>query len=1631
MYQTACHDSMSTRAAASLWRQVFGIALMISAFSMPVAAQTYATTCAVAGCHQGQAANDPALGRVNAANSATMIQRAAVLNSMGVFNLATRTAIANEIGALVTQTQSDNINYGATKVFTVNNLLFGGVIDQLVQSSGPTVTPSVVGSAGQFSYTHTGGAGGNCTTQNVVVFGRGTSDFGFGVPAADTSNRTVTISINPPAAPTTAAGSTTLAYSTSAQTINVTSLGLVTGTPAGSSTTISLGALTPNVGSVAATGPSSFTYTASSTVYAASVAVNYTVTGPCSTTATTRTLTINVNAPPAPVVTNFAGGAVQSVPDTSNSTFDVSANITGVVQSNPAATYNLNVVSVTPAAAGTTSVAGNVITFIPSGTYTGAATITFNKAGPGGTSNNATVSLQVTSAPVVAATSVTTAFNTAIPVNLAGFITGTSTSVTASAPVNGTAIATGPTTITFTPTTGFFGTGSFNYTATGPGGTSPTAATVSVTVNPPVPTAGAGTATVPYQTATAINLAPFISPTGVAATVTSVTPSGATNGTAVATGATTVTFTPTAGYVGAASFNYTATNVAGTSTSGTVTVTVSPPGAPVASSTSATAGVNTPVAINLSGSVSGVFSSIAIASLPANGLVTVSGSVVTYTPSAGFQGNDSFTYTATGIGGTSAAATVFITVLPAPSIATLNVTTAFNTPALINVGAAITGTVTTFSIASPPSHGTLSGGGTGVVTYTPSTGYFGPDGFVVVAIGPGGASSPVTVMINVTPPVPVPVPGGLSVNVGFGGVATINLAAAVSSVATSFTVSQAPENGTLVINGTTATYTPRPGFSGTDVFLVIPRGPGGVGEPASVTVVVGTQAPVARAAAMTVALNQSFTLDVASLLSGSGITGVNVTTQPAHGTADVAGTKLTYTPKTDFFGTDTFSYVAFGNAGTSAPAVITVTVSGRPNLANDTTIMATATAQVQAAQRFARAQQFNFQRRLEGLRSGLATEDPAAAAPTQTSLRPRPGTAVASANIRNRATGVADAQDPFAPLQSGNEAMGAAPGLGVKASSADSGLPPSLVSTLVSLATSRSLDLASLSSGSAAASKDSGTSVWIAGNVNFGRRDATADAGSLKFTTDGVSIGVDRRFGAKWVAGVGIGYGRDDTDIGSDGSRLKARGSSAAVYGSYQIGAQTFIDGLLGVGKLDLDTRRFVTSQDAFATSKRKGDQLFGSIGASYDWRREALLVSPYGRLDFTRDKLKFATESGAGLASLAYLDQTQRSTQLALGLRVEIQHPTDFGWIKPRARIEYRREFENDRDVSVAYADQFPSGQRYSLTAAGRSKDALAVGIGADFHYRGGLKLGIDYQAMRVKGPDSSQSVRIVLIKDLDFKAIPDNAVAWKTGKDAIRVETGFSWDDNVTRARDASSKLSDGIVNLGFSYGRFFPLGNNSRFAASGFLNGEKFRDYPGLGSASAGLQGEYQYRTSAAFDAVTFGIFARLNFDEFESRLRDGHRYSVGINARRALTDRIDVFGELAGNVRYAKSAVFDRRDVSIRGNIDYALTKKGTLYLTGEFRRGDTVSTGFPSLENLDIAEVLVQDDAFDGRYFSYRTDAKTVIGTVGYNMSLGPRDSIDFSWRRAEARPLQSPGFQVSGPFRYVANQYAIIYLTRF
>jgi hypothetical protein len=314
-------------------------------------------------------------------------------------------------------------------------------------------------------------------------------------------------------------------------------------------------------------------------------------------------------------------------------------------------------------------------------------------------------------------------------------------------------------------------------------------------------------------------------------------------------------------------------------------------------------------------------------------------------------------------------------------------------------------------------------------------------------------------------------------------------------------------------------------------------------------------------------------------------------------------------------------------------------------------------------------------------------------------------------------------------------------------------------------------------------------------------------------------------------------------------------------------------------------------------------------------------------------------------------------------------------------------------------------------------------------------LRFALDYQRLRSGGLENFQSINFHITKTIKGKndlasLLEESYTSSITKPTGLMVAAGFAFDDNVSRASEALDKLSDTIYSLTLSKAKSITISKNSKLTVNGFLDVEKFRTYAGLGHVSAGAQGSYAYRFSGDFGSPTLGAFVRYSQDEYESVLRDGARRSVGVTIRKSLTDRIDLFAVAANNVRTGKSDVFNTRDISGRMNLDYALAENMTLYLTGELRKGDIVSSGQPALRVLDVSTVLVRDDVFNTLgFFDYRTRGVTSLMTLGYNLAFGSKDSVDFSWRRVKSTPDQLPSWTSS--MSYIDNQYSISYLLAF
>ncbi|MBI3597589.1 MAG: tandem-95 repeat protein, partial [Nitrospirae bacterium] len=661
------------------------------------------------------------------------------------------------------------------------------------------------------------------------------------------------------------------------------------------------------------------------------------------------------------------------------------------------------------------------VTYTPILNYNGPDSFTF-KANDGLLDSNiGTVSLTVTPVndpPVAADQSVTTAEETPITITLsASDVDNTSlTFGIAISPVFGTLSAITGTTctpsglqgatctaqVTYTPSLNYFGSDVFTFTAND-GLLASTPGSVSITVTPveDPPTATSQSVSTNEDTAVVITLkAEDVD--GDALTYAIGT--APTNGTLSAISGTLctplglssectaqVTYTPNANYNGPDSFTFTVNDGQMTSNVATVSLTVIPVNdPPVATGQSVTTAEDTPVTITFSATdIDSPSLTFVVVSPPAHGTLGAFGTPIctpsglgssctaqaTYTPSADYNGPDSFTFSAYDGLLNSTAATVSLTITPvndAPVANAQSVTTAEDTLVTITLSATdIDSPSLTFAVGTAPTHGTLgtigtptctaSGAGTNctaLVTYTPSLNYNGPDSFTFTVNDGSLTSTAATVSITVTVVNDPPVANAQSVSTSEDTPTTITLSGTdIDSAALTFAVGTAPAHGTLgTITGTTCTpsgggasctadviYTPAANYNGPDsfTFTVNDGSLTSTAATVSLTITPVNDPPAANAQSVTTTEDAAVTITLSATdIDSAGLT-FAIAGAPTHGTLGSIGTPtctpsgpgtsctadVIYTPAANYNGPDSFTFTVNDGSLTSTAATVSITVT--------------------------------------------------------------------------------------------------------------------------------------------------------------------------------------------------------------------------------------------------------------------------------------------------------------------------------------------------------------------------------------------------------------------------------------------------------------------------------------------------------------------------------------------------------------------------------------------------------------------------------------------------------------------------------------------------------------------------------
>ncbi len=629
----------------------------------------------------------------------------------------------------------------------------------------------------------------------------------------------------------------------------------------------------------------------------------------------------------------------------------------------------------------------------------------------------------------------------------------------------------------------------------------------------------------------------------------------------------------------------------------------------------------------------------------------------------------------------------------------------------------------TYSLAS----GTLPAGLTlasnGVLSGTPTA--EGSTSFTIAVADAGNATATqaYTFMVSTAAPVAVADTAATMSDAAVTVPVTANDTGNITAIA----IATAPTNGTAVVNGLELVYTPAAGFVGTDVVSYTVTGSGGTSAAATVTIAVNARpiavsvtAEAVPGAASQVDLTRNATggpfvaaAVVAVLPASAGtatITQVGAAAAAARtsGFAPAATAQasspsfmLTFVANPAFVGQATVQFTLSNAFATSAAASVIFTVAPRRDPSVDAEVRGLIDAQSESTRRFAKAQIDNFQRRLEATHRGGST-------------------------LSNAVT--------FQPTSHCRQA--------------DRGISAQPCSPDTQDADNEFRDAPAMASGGTGGAQGQGDlGLWVGGAIRSGSLDRQANTNGVDFQTDGLSVGADYRLAPSLAVGAGLGWGRDDSDVGRNGSHSKATAYTMALYASFHPGKAFFFDTLVGYQLLSYDLRRFVTDDASMAEGSRDGKQWIASLSSGADLQRGNLQITPYARVDVARATLDGYVEDGIAPFALRYDDMDVATTTGNLGLRLEWRRDVAWGRLTPQVRVEYQRDFQGRGDATLGYADII-GGPVYRTGQNAFDRNRLMVGIGAALLTEQGLSTRLEYRGITDGDSGNDQTWMINLEK-------------------------------------------------------------------------------------------------------------------------------------------------------------------------------------------------------------------------------------------------------------------------------------------
>ena len=231
--------------------------------------------------------------------------------------------------------------------------------------------------------------------------------------------------------------------------------------------------------------------------------------------------------------------------------------------------------------------------------------------------------------------------------------------------------------------------------------------------------------------------------------------------------------------------------------------------------------------------------------------------------------------------------------------------------------------------------------------------------------------------------------------------------------------------------------------------------------------------------------------------------------------------------------------------------------------------------------------------------------------------------------------------------------------------------------------------------------------------------------------TGDFTVGADYRLCDHFAIGIDAGYSRSTADLVDDG-RVDVDGGKigayATVFGKGLFGSKFYVDGGVGGGLNNYDTRR-TGLQDELVRGDTDGTEFNAFIAYGSDWTFGCFNIGTWSTVQYTNVSIDQFTETGS-LAPLVIEDQDENSFRATTGVHASYDIKTGHAIFRPEIRVAYQHEY---CDSAYQIDSQLASGAGGIFRVRGPriGRDAALVGTGMNMQWNNRLSTYVYYDGV------------------------------------------------------------------------------------------------------------------------------------------------------------------------------------------------------------------------------------------------------------------------------------------------------------